>query len=380
MNLAERDYWLAFNVCGGFGPKRFAVVLKYFSSARQAWSAGKDEWEKLRLGLKVIDRLFSFKKEFDIVSYKLRLERCLIRFVVNIDKDYPDILKKIEVSPYLLYLKGSLLPQDNMSISVVGTRKVTSYGRAAAEKIVRSLSASGMTIVSGLARGIDGIAHRTALLYGGRTLAVVGHGLDSIYPSEHRLLADEIAKKGAVISQFPLDVRASVGTFPARNRIIAGLGLGTVVVEGLKDSGSLITADYARQMGRLVFAVPGPITSELSAAPFKLLKNGAKIVTSGEDIIKEFKVQGSLPKASHLGGQARFKAIFENLKLNEKEKKINFNNQSEEKIWKILSEGEKHIDQLARQSGLEPAEISAVLTVMELEGKVKSLGSGEYCL
>lgn len=376
MKLTERDYWLAFNVCGGFGPKRFSAALKYFGSARKAWSAGKDEWKDLRLGLKVIDRLFNFKKEFDIVLYKLRLEKYLIKFVVNKDKHYPDILKKIEAPPYLLYFKGSLLPEDNVSISVVGTRKVTSYGRVAAQKIVGGLSAGGMTIVSGLARGIDGIAHRTALEYGSRTLAVVGHGLDSIYPFEHRQLADKIAKKGAVISQFPLDVRASIGNFPARNRVIAGLGLGTVVVEGMGDSGSLITAGYAREMGRPVFAVPGPITSELSAAPLKLLKNGAKIVTSGEDIIEEFKVQACLPTRQG----SKFKAIIQNLKLNKKEKKISFNNQAEEKIWQILSEEVKHIDQLARQSGLAPAEISAVLTVMELEGKVKNLGSGEYCL
>ena len=369
MKFAERDYWLAFNVCGGFGPKRFAAALKYFGTARQAWEANKDEWKNLRLGLKLIDRLFDFKKEFDIVLYKLRLEKYLIKFVISRDKNYPNILKETEAPPYLLYLKGSLLPQDNVSISVVGTRKVTSYGRAAARKIVGSLSAEGMTIVSGLARGIDGIAHRTALEYGGRTLAVVGHGLDVIYPSEHRQLADKIAEKGAVISQFPLDVRASIGSFPARNRVIAGLGLGTVVVEGLKDSGSLITADYARRMERPVFAVPGPITSELSAAPLKLLKNGAKIVTSGEDIIRELKIQS--PK---------LKVAVKSLKLNKKEKKINFNNQAEEKIWKVLSEGEKHIDQLARQSGLTAAEISISLTTMELEGKIKNLGNGEYCL
>ncbi len=373
MNLKERDYWLAFNVCGGFGPKRFAVVLKYFGSARQAWEAGKGEWEKLRLGLKVIDRLLTFKKEFDIVSYKLRLEKYLIKFVVNRDKDYPDILKEIEAPPYLLYYKGSLLPQDNVSISAIGTRKATSYGRAAAQKITRSLSIRGMTIVSGLARGIDGIAHRTALLYGARTLAVVGHGLDKIYPSEHFQLADKIVKKGAVISQFPLDVRASVGTFPARNRTIAGLGLGVVVVEGMKDFGSLITAGYARKMSRPVFAVPGPITSKLSDGPSKLIKNGAKLITSGEDIIRELKIN---PPA----GGSKFKIAIKNLKLKKEGKEINFSSRAEERIWKILSEGEKHIDQLARQSGLMPAEISAVLTVMELEGRVKNLGSGEYCL
>ena len=373
MNLQERDYWLAFNVCGGFGPKRFTAALKYFGSARRAWSAGKDEWKNLRLGLKRIDRLFSFKKEFDIVSYKLRLEKYLIKFVVNTDKHYPDILKEIEAPPYLLYYKGSLLPEDNVSISVVGTRKVTLYGRAATQKIVEGLSVGGMTIVSGLARGIDGIAHRTALLYGARTLAVVGHGLDSIYPAEHRLLAEEIAKKGAVISQFPLNVRAGIGTFPARNRVIAGLGLGTVVVEGMGDSGSLITADYARQIGRLVFAVPGPITSKLSDGPSKLIKNGAKLITSGEDIIRELKIN---PPA----GGSKFKIAIKNLKLKKEGKEINFSSRAEERIWKILSEGEKHIDQLARQSGLMPAEISAVLTVMELEGRVKNLGSGEYCL
>jgi DNA processing protein len=367
MKLDERDYWLGFNACGGFGPKRFGLVLKYFGSAQKAWLADKIEWQKINLPKNLIDRFCNFKSYFDIVSYKLRLEKLLVKFITYNDENYPIILKKIDNPAYLIYLKGELLPQDCLAVCLVGTRKISAYGRLATRKITSDLVSNKVTIVSGLARGVDSLAHRTALEFGGRTLAVVGHGLDIIYPPENKSLAEEIIKNGAVISQFPLGVLSLPGNFPARNKIIAGLSLATVVIEGSADSGSLITATYSETFSRPVFAVPGPITSEMSAAPFKLLKGGGKIVTCGEDILQELKI-----KNCELGINKKYK--------NKNDIKIQFNNDIERKIWESLADGIKHIDQIIRLTKISPAEVLSVLTEMELSGKITNLGNGEYCL
>ena len=371
MNLQERDYWLAFNVVGGIGPKRFGQILKHFGSATKAWKADNDNWLKTSLPLTLIDHLIYFKKQFDLLSYKLRLEKYLITFLTLEDNQYPNILKEIDFPPFIIYIKGQLLLQDNLAISVVGTRKISSYGRQVTTKVVQSLVSHNVTIVSGLARGVDSVAHYQALQFGGRTLAVVGHGLDLIYPPENKLLSQEIIKNGALVSQFPLNIQSVPGNFSARNKTIAGLSLATVVTEGAADSGSLITAGFARSFGRPVFAVPGPITSGLSAGPIKLLKEGAKVVTSGEDILEELKIKNpASKKGTHLEGKNK-NSKFEDLK---------FNNQTEEKIWQTLVNGIKHIDQITRESGLTAPQVASALTTMELSGLVKNLGSGEYCL
>ncbi len=366
MKLQERDYWLGFNACGGFGPKRFGRVLKYFGSAKSAWLANKDQWQKLNLPKNLIRHFSDFKSKFDINSYKLRLKKLLIKFEILNDENYPILLKKIDSPAFLIYIKGNFLPQDCLAVCLVGARKISAYGRMATRKITADLTAGKVTIVSGLARGVDSLAHRTALEFGGRTIAVVGHGLDMIYPPENISLAEEIIKNGAVISQFPLGIKSMPGNFPARNKIIAGLSLAAVVVEGLSDSGSLITAEHAKKFGRPVFAVPGPINSTMSEAPFKLLKEGGKIVTCGQDILKELGIsEQSIVNSEH----SKIK------------KQIQFNNNNNErKIWEILTAGVKHIDQIIRLTKLTPAEVSAALTAMELEGKITNLGNGEYCI
>jgi DNA processing protein len=363
--LDERDYWLGFSVCGGFGPKRFDVVLKVFTSAKRAWQAEEKNWQKIKLPRPLIEKFLNFRQKFNLDFYKTQLAKKSIIFLTSGDKDYPANLKKIDYRPYLLYLKGKLLPQDNLAVSIVGTRKVSGYGREVTERITRGLVARNLTIVSGLARGVDSLSHRLALEFGGRTLAVVGHGLDMLYPPENKPLAQKIIQNGAIVSQFPLGVRSLPGNFPARNKILAGLSLGTVVVEGLVDSGSLITAGFAQEYGRPVFAIPGPITSSLSDGPATLIKSGAKLITQAEDILKELKI----PSGLSLGQ-----------KNQREQKEIKFNNGIEEKIWQILTTGIRHIDQLVEESGINPTEILPTLTQMELDGKVKNLGNGEYCL
>ena len=207
------------------------------------------------------------------------------------DKDYPKLLKEISDPPFALYLKGKLLPQDNQALAIVGTRKITPYGRQMTEKFAGWLSRQGLTLVSGLARGVDGTAHRAALENQGRTIAIMGTGLDQIYPPEHKGLAEAIIRQGALISEYPLGTAASPMNFPLRNRIISGLSLGVLVIEGESKSGTKITARYAAEQGREVFAVPGPITSPTSSGPADLIKMGAKLVSSGGDIIEELNLE-----------------------------------------------------------------------------------------
>jgi len=291
VKLIERDYWLAFSCFPGIGARRFPILLKYFGSAEKAWLAGTDLWKKLGLGGKLLNDFLTFRSRFDFEKTKLRLEEELVSFLTLEDESYPGLLKEITDPPFVLYLKGKLLPQDNRALAVIGTRKITPYGRQMTEKFAGWLSRQGLTLVSGLARGVDGAAHRAALENQGRTLAIMGTGLDQIYPPEHKGLAEVIIGHGALISEYPLGTAASPMNFPLRNRIISGLSLGTLVIEGESKSGTKITARYAAEQGREVFAVPGPITSPTSSGPADLIKMGAKLVSTGGDIMEELNLE-----------------------------------------------------------------------------------------
>jgi len=368
MKLQERDYWLGFNIFPGIGPKRFYHLLKIFGSAKKAWLAKKDDLYKTSIPQKIITNFLTFRDKIDLSLEILRLEKCLIRFIIVEDKDYPILLKKISDPPPVLYIKGTILPQDSLAIGVVGTRQITSYGREVTEHLVRDLIACGFTIVSGLARGVDSLAHRLALGNGGRTIAVLGSGLDKIYPPEHKALAEEIVaeNKGALVSQLSLGTQPLKGHFPSRNRIISGLSLGVLVTEGAHKSGAKITSEYALKEKRPVFAVPGPITSPMSEGPADLIKQGAKLVTKVDDILKEIKgnkVAKARPAPSGAGAV-----------------KINFNNVDEEKIWQTMVNGVRHIDEIIRQSNLSSAKTLSSLTTLELAGMVKNIGGGNYII
>jgi DNA processing protein len=272
------------------------------------------------------------------------------------------LLKEIADPPPVLYVRGEILPTFfKKSIAVVGTRKMTSYGKEVTEALVRDLVAAGFTIVSGLARGVDSYAHRVTVGNGGKTIAVLGGGVDIIYPPENESLAKEIeGDYGAVISEFPLGMSAMPGNFPARNRIISGLSQGVLVTEAGEDSGSLITAGLAGEQGRDVFAVPGPIYSQLSKGPSSLIKQGAKLVTNVNDILEELK----LDLRHHMSDQGEIKG----------------DNAEEQRILDLIQNGPEHIDHLARESNISPARVGSMLSMMEIKGKVKSLGTGVYSL
>lgn len=358
--MEEKFYYLAFNVFNsGIGPARFKLLVDYFGSAEKAYKAPEKELRAISLPEKILLAFLEFRKKFDPEKYLTELAKKEISFLTIKEKDYPESLKQISDPPFILYVKGKILPEDNLSIAVVGTRKITGYGRQVTEKIAGDLSVNGLTIVSGLARGVDTVAHTSALQYGGRTIAVLGCGIDIIYPAENVRLYHEIADgHGAVLSEFPLGMITGRGTFPARNRIISGLSLGVVVTEGAEDSGSLITASYAAEQGREVFAVPGPITSSLSKGPADLIKKGAKLVYEVKDILEELNL-----KQKTLAVKAR---------------EIIPENKDERIILEFLKNESLHIDELAKKSGMEIAKLTGLLTMMEIKGKVRNLGNMNY--
>ncbi|HUW21643.1 MAG TPA: DNA-processing protein DprA [Candidatus Bathyarchaeia archaeon] len=357
----ERLYWLAFSVFVGIGPKRFALLKNYFGSAKKAWQANPNELTRIGLGSLLSRQLAEFRKKFDPLIYYRDLRRQGFNCLFLDQLDYPENLVRIESPPFVLYVWGQIEKKDRLALAVVGTRKMTGYGGQVTESLVTDLAAAGLTIVSGLARGVDSMAHQSVLSAGGRTIAVLGSSLDWIYPRENQDLARKIAAgRGAVISEYPLGTQPYLGNFPARNRIISGLSLGTLVVEGGEKSGSLITARLAAEQGREVFAVPGPIYNPGTKGPAYLVRLGAKLVLSVDDILEELNL-GTRKGTS--------------------EKQPILSDSAEESLLLTLLEKEaKHIDQLVRESGLTTAQVTSLMTMMEIKGKIKDMGGLVYII
>ena len=288
-----------------------------------------------------------------------RLEKAGVRILTWNDAAYPARLKEIDDAPPLLYIKGDLLPQDELSIAVVGTRRPTPYGRQVAEEMSYQLAGNLITVVSGLARGIDGIAHRAALQAGGRTLAVMACGLDMVYPPEHKKLASEIIERGALISEQPLGSQPRGDFFPRRNRILSGMSLGVLVVEGDVKSGALITANFANDQGREVFAVPGSVFSTQSRGTnLKIQRGEAKLVIKVDDILEELNLQTAPQQIEML--------------------ELSPATDTEAELLRHLSREPVHIDEVCRESGLPISTVSSLLAMMELKGLVREIGSKAY--
>ncbi len=360
----DLPFWLAFNFFSGIGPQRFKLLLKYFGKAQKAYEAKEETLLKTGLAPNLVSQFLVFRRKFNPQGFYEEVKKKGITILTLKDKNYPDSLRQISDCPPVLYIKGQIKPEDELAVAIVGTRKISSYGREVTEILTRDLVASGLTIVSGLARGVDSLAHKTALEAGGRTIAVLGCGVDLVYPPENKALYEQIILSGAVVSEVAPGQYVAKGIFPARNRLIAGLSLGVVVTEGAEDSGALITARDAANQGREVFAVPGPITSYLSAASAILIKQGAKLVYHVSDILEELDIKSKLNPPA--GGQ--------------KAKEIIPENPEEEKILQILENERLHIDSLVRISGMEAGRIASLLTLMEIKGKVKNLGGMVYTI
>lgn len=356
----ERNYWLLWNqLYSQIGPTRFAQILRAFGSAKKAWNLPAREflhlgWDQAALAI------LAQRDNFSPEPILKRLKEIEAEVLSSEDKGYPEPLKLISDPPPLLYLRGALLPKDRLALAVVGTRKMTNYGREVAEALVPELASSGLTIVSGLALGIDAVAHKAALAVGGRTVAVLACGIDQIYPPSNIGIAKKILEQnlGAIITEFPPGTPTFPSNFPVRNRVISGLALGTLVVEAAEGSGTFHTVSSALEQGREVFAVPGSIFSPYSAGTARLIEQGAKPVTRASDILEELEVEGETLK----------QAARETIPATPEE----------EKILEILGGDELPIDEIAKQSGLSASQISATLSLMELKGLLRHLGGGTY--
>jgi DNA processing protein len=284
-------YWLGFNLVSGIGPAKVQALLDHFGDIASAWHATEDQLQRIGIDKRAAQALLEARQALDLEAELERVRKARLGLLSWESADYPRLLREIPAAPPLIYVRGRLRDQDQWAVAVVGTRRLTAYGRQVTQDLVGGLSRSGITIVSGLAKGIDAIAHRTALDSGGRTIAVLGCGLDQIYPPEHRALAAEIvADRGALVSDYGLGMTPEARNFPARNRLISGLSLGTVVVEAGERSGALITASFATEHSREVFAVPGNINSPASRGANRLIQQGAKLVGSVDDILEELNV------------------------------------------------------------------------------------------
>lgn len=356
----EKEYWVLWNqLYEQIGPTRFDQVLKAFGSAKEAWGAPIQEFYRLgwdEPALKILGKREDIVvKPITEMAIKDKAE-----LIAKFEENYPENLLQISDPPPLLYLKGSILPRDRLALAVVGSRKMTNYGREVVEALVPDLADAGLTIVSGLALGIDAAAHRAALSVGGRTIGVLAGGIDQIYPPSHQPLADEIIrnKKGAIMTEFPPGMPTYPANFPIRNRVISGLSLAVLVVEAAEGSGTFHTVTSALEQGRDVFAVPGSIFSPYSAGTAKLIERGAKPVTSAADILEELEVPAET--------------------LRQESRETIPPTAEEDQILSLLGPNELHVDEIVRRSKLDTAKVSSLLTLLEMKGFVRHLGGGVY--
>lgn len=359
--MSELKYWLGFNIVKGIGPAKVQALLDHYGQLSAAWAAPEPELTRLGIDQRALKTLRAGRARLDLDAEMAKIEAAGIQLLTWQMPEYPSYLKETPTPPPLIYVAGEMLEVDQFAVAVVGTRRLTSYGKQVTKDLVTGLVHNGVTVVSGLARGIDAVAHKTAVSLGGRTFAVLGSGLDCIYPGEHRQLAQKIREgKGALISEYGLGVRPEAKNFPPRNRIISGLSLGVIVVEAGERSGALITTNFAVEQNRDVFAVPGNVNSPVSKGPHKLIQQGAKLVTKVDDVLEELNLHMIAEKTAV------------QLALPESNEEI--------ALYTHLSAQPVHIDELRRESGLTSSEVSSTLTLMELKGMVQQVGGMNYVL
>jgi DNA processing protein len=355
--------WFALKSIPGIGNILFKRLIENFSSPKKVFAASVQDLsqiigisENLALRIKSFKFKDTIKKEIDDVIEKG------FHIITFSDSDYPPLLRRIPDPPPYLYVSGKLLPQ-NHNISIVGSRNPTAYGISATKRLSENLAIIGFTIVSGMARGIDSAAHEGALLGKGKTIAVLGSGLDKIYPPENRKLFHRISENGAVISEFSIQSPPEAHHFPIRNRIISGMSLGTVVVEAAKKSGSLITARLAAEQNREVFAVPGSIQSFKSCGTNSLIKQGAKLVEHVQDIIEELSLQI----------QKNLECISDNAYLDNQAKVLPELTSDEQNVMNHLGPYPIHVDELVRKTSLAPGKLLSILLKFEMDGIAEQL-------
>ncbi|WP_376796238.1 DNA-processing protein DprA [Thermogemmatispora sp.] len=359
----ERAYWVAFSRIRGIGPASFKKLLNSFhGELAAAWKAGRAELLYAGLPARLVESLLRQRSLIDPEAELARLQDLDIEALTLRDQLYPPALRRLSDAPPVLYLRGQLSPGDHCALAIVGTRRMSAYGKLATERLASELARHGVTIVSGLALGVDTAAHTAALAAGGRTIAVLACGLDQAYPGSNVQLARRIATsgQGALLSEYPPGVYPDSGNFPARNRIIAGLALGVLVTEAPQKSGALITARYALEAGRDVFAVPGNMFSRGSEGVNRLIQDGAHLITGVQDILDALNLF----------------TVSQCLELQE----VLPDDPLERQLLALLNHEPRHIDELIRSSGLPAQSVAATLLTLELKGMIKQVGAMYYVL
>ena len=375
--MDDLKYWVALSGIPHLGSARFRLLEAYFESLEDAWRADATQLEEAGMDPRTAQVVASAKRDADPDKGMEALAQAGVKAANWNSEDYPPRLREIHDPPPVLYYLGELMPSDQFSVAVVGTRNPTSYGREAATALSRDLASVGITIVSGLALGIDGVAHRAALECGGRTIAVVAGGLDTVYPREHAALFRQIQARGAVVSEHTLGVRPDSRNFPRRNRLISGITLGTLVVEAGEGSGTRWTVQQALEQNREVFCVPGSIFSPASSFTNRMIKEGAKLVADYTDVLEEL----NLPEMSM--GKDNLAELQKSMDFTATETDIEGDDlqgldAEESSLVARLSGEPVHVDDLCRQSGIPIATITSMLTLLELKGKVIQVGSMHY--
>jgi DNA processing protein len=353
-------YWIGFNNIPGIGRVRLSQLENYFGSLANAWKAPVGDIKKSGIENVAVRSIEKYRPEISLDDILEKVIQYGIKVITYKDTEYPSRLKEIYDFPPVLYLRGNLLPEDEWCLAVVGTRRTTMYGKQVTEEIVSELARHKITIVSGLAKGVDTAAHRAALKAGGRTLAVFACGLDIVYPSENARLARDIMDQGCLISEYALGTKPRGENFPRRNRILSGLSLGVLVSEASESSGAMITARMALEQNREVLAIPGSILSPVSRGTNRLIQEGAKLVRDYEDVLEELNL-------TTVTRQIEMKEILPDT-------------ENEVILLRQLSAQPTHIDEVCRKSGLAAATVSGTLAMMELKGLVKQIGTMNYVL
>ena len=361
--MSDLNGWIALSMVPDVGPVGARKLLTVFGTPGKIFDAAFDDLISIEgIGVQRARNIKAFSSWKEVDKNIAIMEKGRINAVLLGEPAYPEMLKEIEDAPVVLYTRGDILPEDRFAVAIVGSRKLTHYGASAAEVISEDLASMGFTVVSGMARGVDSISHRGALKAGGRTFAVLGSGPDVPYPPENRTLMDAIADSGSIISEFPPGTPPDKENFPRRNRLISGLSLGVLVIEATAGSGALITARYALEQGREVFAIPGNITSPNSEGTNELIKKGAVLTRRAEDIVEEL---APVLKGFIRGGKDKLK-----IEITDEEKSI----------CSLLSGEPKQIDVISRESGLPSSKILGILLGLELKGVIKQITGKRFYL
>ncbi len=351
-------YWVGFHRVQGIGAARIAKLIEAFGDLATAWEASPAELKEYGLHTLLVDAVLDAREHSDLDAELQRIYQPGFKVVTILDDQYPERLREIHGPPPVLYIWGELIESDRFAVSIVGTRRPTKYGRSDTREMAGFLASRGVPIISGLARGIDAEAHSAALDAGGRTVGVLGSGLDRIYPPEHRALAQDISTRGAIISDYPLGTEPEGRNFPPRNRLISGLALGVIVVEAGETSGALITADFAAEQGRDVFTIPGGIYQHASKGTNRLIQSGAHPLLDPAEVLEILNLeQVTHEQAAHSELPAA---------------------PDEASILEHLGREPVHVDELRARVGLPSQQVNAALTMLELKGRVRRTGGMHF--